>query len=99
ITDQKSASERLRSILASVPSALLSINQQGIITHANQQVETIFGYQPSMLIGQSMNVLIPEFPENMYAYEGQPLPPHYARETQGLKKDGKPIPIEFHLNP
>lgn len=99
ITDQKSASERLRSILASVPSALLSINQQGIITHANQQVETIFGYQPSMLIGQSMNVLIPEFADNMYAYEGQPLPPHYARETQGLKKDGKPIPIEFHLNP
>src|SRR5690606_38896461 len=65
---------------------------------ANQQVETIFGYQPSLLIGESMNVLIPGLVDNMRAYADQPLPPNYVRETQGHKKDGQPIPIEFHLN-
>ena len=48
------------SILEAVPDAVAAVNQQGIIVQVNSQTEAMFGYTRDELIGQSIEILIPE---------------------------------------
>lgn len=51
---------RLNSIFEASPDALLITDPLGTITMANKQVEGLFGYTVSELVGQSMEILVPE---------------------------------------
>ncbi len=44
----------------SLPSGILVVDSAGIITLANQQIEPQFGYPRAELIGQSVDILLPE---------------------------------------
>ncbi len=49
-----------RLILESMPDAIVIIDRDGQIVHANTQVETLFGYSPGEVMGQPVETLVPQ---------------------------------------
>ncbi|MBE9561934.1 MAG: response regulator, partial [Proteobacteria bacterium] len=52
--------ERIRAIVDTVVDAIITIDEQGIIDTFNPAAEQIFGYSWSEIVGQNVNILMPE---------------------------------------
>ncbi len=86
--------------------AIVMTNARGQIELVNQQLEHIFGYSHQELIGQPIEVLLPErFSAHHIDYRHTfDINPH-ARNTHdrtdlfGRRKDGSEFPVEIGLNP
>jgi two-component system sensor kinase FixL len=48
------------SLIEAVPSALVGMDQVGVIQFANNQTESLFGYACEDLVGQPIQMLVPE---------------------------------------
>ena len=61
-SNQKNVAETLLSsaILEAIPDAVAAVNQQGVIIQVNSQAEAMFGYTRDELIGQKIEMLVPE---------------------------------------
>lgn len=105
VTDRVRAAELLRSVLASVTDAILTIDESGRIETANPATETIFGYQVQELIGTNVRVLMPE-PYlsqhadyiNNYLRTGQARVIGKVRAVSGLRKDGTTFPADLTVS-
>lgn len=60
ITDEKQYAGLLKNILQSAPDATLIVNQRGRIIFANSQAEKAFGYTQAEILGEPIEILIPE---------------------------------------
>ncbi len=60
LTERKRAEERFRSLLESAPDAMMIHDGEGRIQIVNAQAEKLFGYTRDELIGQTMEMLMPE---------------------------------------
>ena len=58
-TDQRRADERLRSVLASVFDAVITVDRRGRIVAVNPATERMFGHPASDLVGHSVSRLAP----------------------------------------
>ncbi|MFT3928924.1 MAG: EAL domain-containing protein [Spongiibacteraceae bacterium] len=91
--------------LEEAPLPMLMIDRQGCIRATNHHLETLFGYGPGELIGQRMEILVPQTERTRHArmrdnYSKSPYPqPMSSRELHGLHKNGREIPIEVALSP
>ena len=56
----RASEQRFRAVVEAVPSAILLVDDKGMITLANAQAETVFGYQRAELIAKPVEMLIPE---------------------------------------
>lgn len=100
-------SEKLqRSIFEFAPDSMLVINNSGKIARANSQVEKMFGYAPSEIVGKSILDLMPErFRENHILYQENFMQNSHLREMGGgrqlyaLRKDGSEFPVDIILSP
>jgi len=106
ITDRKRIEERLRRLLDSAPDAMVIAGHDGKIVLVNSQTEKLFGYQREELLGQPVEVLVPERFWGMHqTYRGSYMANPQARpmgagsELFGLKKDGTEFPVEISLSP
>jgi len=54
------SSDLVRKVLDSVPDAMVIIDASGSIVFTNHQVSELFGYEPSDLGGQRVEILLPE---------------------------------------
>ena len=106
ITDRKRIEERLRRLLDSAPDAMVIAGNDGRIVLVNSQTEKLFGYKREELLGQPVEVLVPErFWQNHRAHRGNYMVNPQARsmgagnELYGLKKDGTEFPVEISLSP
>jgi len=106
ITERKFAEERFRLVVDGAPAAMIMANKEGRITLMNKRVETLFGYKHDELIGQPVEMLIPErfrshHAEYRHGYfcDAQARPMGAGRELFGQCKDGSEVPIEIGLNP
>lgn len=52
--------ERHRVVTETAPDAIFSIDEESRILFCNRAVERVFGYRPDELLGQSLDVIIPE---------------------------------------
>lgn len=59
VTMLKTSLDLFRGLVETAPDAILLVNQDGIIELANEQAEQMFGYQPSAMLGMSVEALIP----------------------------------------
>lgn len=98
---QTEVESRLRKILEITPQAIITIDKNFNIHLFNKGAEKIFGYLESQLIGQSMEVLIPEqYREDHYGHIANYMninkPTNLLMgqrgEISGLKKDGSEFP-------
>ncbi|HXP78265.1 MAG TPA: PAS domain S-box protein, partial [Verrucomicrobiae bacterium] len=106
ITDRKRIEERLRRLLDSAPDAMVIAGNDGRIVLVNTQTEKLFGYKREELLGQPVEVLVPErFWNHHQAHRGNYMVNPQARamgagsELYGLKKDGTEFPVEISLSP
>jgi PAS domain S-box-containing protein len=106
ITDRKRIEERLRRLLDSAPDAMVIAGNDGRIVLVNTQTEKLFGYKREELLGQPVEVLVPErFWKHHRAHRGHYMVNPQARamgsgnELYGLKKDGTEFPVEISLSP
>ena len=59
ISDRKRAEDRFRLAVESAPNAMVMVNQEGKIVLVNVQTEKVFGYHREELIGQAVDILVP----------------------------------------
>lgn len=94
------------SILEAIPDAVAAVNQQGVIIQVNSQIATLFGYTRDELIGQRIEVLVPERqrPQHDAHREAFHRQPKIRRMGSGLdlygrRRDGSEFPVEISLSP
>jgi formate hydrogenlyase transcriptional activator len=111
-TDRKNSEEalrlseqRFRTLFESSPDAIIATNQQGQITEANSQVARYFGYSRAELLGQPIEILVPErfrngHPRHRKDYNDQPRtrPMGVGLNLQGRRKDGSEFPVDIMLS-
>ena len=103
----ESVGERcFRLVVEAAPNAIVMIDRAGKIVMVNTQAERIFGYSRPELVGQPVEMLVPErlrghHPElrNTFIAHPQPRPMGAGRDLYALKKDGSEFPVEIGLNP
>ena len=94
-----------RGLFEAAPDAIVLVNEDGRITLVNAQAESVFGYTREELIGQPMEMLLPErFRERHIghrpAYQANPTIRRMGvgLELFALRKDGVEIPVEVGLS-
>ena len=106
-SNRKRDADDLKMIFQSSPNAILAIvDETGSIVRVNLQVEKIFGYSPDELLGQKVEILVPERLRTqhvelrkkfMEAPRARQL--GVGRNLVGRRKDGSEVPVEIALTP
>jgi PAS domain S-box-containing protein len=98
--------QRFRLVVEAAPNAMVMIDAAGRIEMVNAQTERLFGYARSELLGEPVEMLVPErsrlrHPGLRAAFFDDPRsrPMGAGRELFGLRKDGSEFPVEIGLNP
>jgi len=97
--------ERFRLAIESAPCGMVMTNRAGRIVLVNAQTEKLFGYTRAELLGQPIELLVPECSRDGHRtyrtnFYNDPKPRLMAvcRDIHGRHKDGRKIPIEVGLS-
>ena len=106
VTERKRSEEQLRLAIEAAPSGMILVDQQGQIILVNAQIEHQFGYSRHELLGQPVELLVPESFRAAHVGDRQRFfsapstrQMGKGRELFGRRKDGSEFPIEIGLNP
>ncbi|AUI68668.1 PAS domain-containing hybrid sensor histidine kinase/response regulator [Beggiatoa leptomitoformis] len=106
ILEREQTEEMFRTVVESAYSGILLVNQTGIITFVNSQIESMFGYLREELIGQPQEILMPaRFRDkhikhhNYFIAREQARRIGMVRDLSGVRKNGEEFPIEIGLTP
>ena len=91
-------------LLEASPNAVVAVDDAGTVLFANSSVERVFGWSPPALIGQAIEVLVPERTRAAHtghraAFLGkpEPRPMGLGRELRGLHRDGSEFAMAASL--
>lgn len=97
---------RFRELLDAAPDAIIEIERDGRIVLLNRATESLFGYEREELLGQPVEILIPEdlrvrHAEHRTQYWNAPStrPMGSGLVLRGKRRDGTEFPVEISLSP
>ncbi|WP_262028125.1 PAS domain-containing sensor histidine kinase [Microvirga sp. Mcv34] len=93
---------RLHSILETVPEALITISEKGVVESFSRSASALFGYLPDEVIGRNISMLMPSpYREahdsylERYLLTGEKRIIGIGRVVSGQRKDGSVFPMEL----
>jgi PAS domain S-box-containing protein len=96
----------LPGVLASAPDAILVVDGSGIVRYANQQMTVLFGYTTHEVVGQPIEMLLPERLRHRHVEHRQGFqrslrirPMGVGQELFARRNDGTEFPVEISLSP
>lgn len=106
LSDLKNSEALFESLLESAPDAMIIVDGNGTIVLVNGLAETMFGYPRKMMLGNSVDTLLPERlrPQHAGHRRGYLHAPGLRPMGEGLdllgqRADGTEFPVEISLSP
>ncbi|MBT3272736.1 MAG: response regulator, partial [Spirochaetales bacterium] len=98
--------ERLQSLLEAFPDGMVIVDEKHVITQVNNQTELLFGFTRDELIGQEIEILVPEMLRvgHVPKRNGFLINPELREmganlELTGARKNGSEFPVDIGLSP
>jgi PAS domain S-box-containing protein len=102
----EAAETHFRELLESAPDGIVIVDTDGRIVLANTQAEAMFGYSREELLGQLIEILLPERyrashvgHRTRYASAPRTRPMGAGLDLAGRHQDGREFPVEISLSP
>jgi PAS domain S-box-containing protein len=103
ISERVQAERMLDQILQSVGEGIVAINRDGEILLVNARMSAIFGHTREELLGQDLQMLMPEkyrkphaVGMERYRQEGKTVVMNQLLELEGIRKNGEIFPMELY---
>ena len=104
--ERRRAEEQFRAVVEHAPNGIVVVDERGRIRLVNRATEALFGYAREELIGQTVELLVPEaeraaHPGHRARYVAAPQARQmgHGRDLLGRRKDGSTVPVEIGLSP
>lgn len=96
----------LQTLLNAMPVGVLLVHADGRIELANARALDLFGYTADELVGENVDVLVPEsvrkghvHHRGAYVVQPEQRPMGFGRDLYAQRKDGTTFPVEIGLSP
>jgi PAS domain S-box-containing protein len=106
ITAKQKEDRRFRALLESAPDAMVIVNGAGEIQLVNARAEEVFGYTRAEMLGQPVEMIVPERFRGNHAHHRDTYAEHPVSRAMGenvdlyaRRKDGTEFPVEVSLSP
>jgi PAS domain S-box-containing protein len=106
LEEQARLERRFRQLLEAAPDAIVEVSAEGQIVLVNRIAEEMFGYRRDELIGQSVDVLVPDAVRHQhyqhrdsYLEHPRTRPMGSGLELHARRRDGSLFPVEISLSP
>lgn len=97
---------RFRELLEAAPDAIVKVDRSGKIILMNRATESLFGYTRDELVGQPVEILVPQALRSShvekrsdYAHHPVTRPMGRGLTLKAMRKDGSEFPVEISLSP
>jgi PAS domain S-box-containing protein len=105
VTEQQRTEVVARGLLEGAPDAIIGVDGQGVIALVNVQAEQLFGYAREHMVGQPVELLVPDVARNVhvghrekYMAEPRSRPMGVGMELTGRRADSSEFPVEISLS-
>jgi diguanylate cyclase (GGDEF)-like protein/PAS domain S-box-containing protein len=102
----RSDPDMFRLLMEASPTPTIVVREDGSMAMVNEAAEKLFGYEPSELIGQSVELLLPEGLTRVheqhrahFVRDPNARPMGSARDLYVVPRDQTPVPVEIGLTP
>jgi two-component system sensor histidine kinase/response regulator len=105
VSERRQTQAKFQGLLEAAPDAMVGVDSRGRIKIVNTQTERLFGYDRTELLGNPIEVLVPQrardvhpMHRQLYFSDPQFRPMGAGNELFGLRKDGTEFPAEISLS-
>ena len=105
VSERRRLDVQFRELLEAGPDAIVGVGEDGCISLVNAQTEALFGYRREEMLGQPVEMLVPEGVRSAhlahragYLQDPRTRPMGVGMELAGRRKDGTEFPAEISLS-
>ncbi len=106
LEEQSRLEQRFRQLLEAAPDAIVEVSAEGQIVLVNRIAEEMFGYRRDELMGQSVDLLVPDAVRHQHVRYRESYLEHPRTRPMGSgldlharRRDGSLFPVEISLSP